>query len=184
MWRLLCNAHRPWQTHSFLATLKTFTYALNLSQTIAGKNSDFLLKMQLSFFFKSLPGNVLSRKYYTIRGLNSLEGNTDFYKRKKYCNANMKHYIHSEDIFHTSSSQWKRTVNLKLENTNKIQLNNNPLHFNKVKVTVVQSHPILQARILEWVAYPFSSRSSWPRNQTRSPALQADSLPTEVSEKP
>ena len=25
---------------------------------------------------------------------------------------------------------------------------------------------ILQARILEWVAYPFSSGSSWPRNQT------------------
>ena len=24
---------------------------------------------------------------------------------------------------------------------------------------------ILQARILEWVAFPFSSRSSWPRNQ-------------------
>ena len=47
----------------------------------------------------------LVAKCYTIRGLNSLEGNTDFYKRKKYCNANMKHYIHSEDIFHTSSSQ-------------------------------------------------------------------------------
>ena len=27
-------------------------------------------------------------------------------------------------------------------------------------------HGILQALILEWVAYPFSSRSSWPRNQT------------------
>ena len=27
-------------------------------------------------------------------------------------------------------------------------------------------HGILQARILEWVAYPFSSGSSWPRNQT------------------
>ena len=26
---------------------------------------------------------------------------------------------------------------------------------------------ILQTRILEWVAYPFSSRSSWPRNRTR-----------------
>ena len=39
-------------------------------------------------------------------------------------------------------------------------------------------------RILEWVAYPFSSRSSRPRNQTGSPALQADSLPTELSEKP
>ena len=38
-------------------------------------------------------------------------------------------------------------------------------------------HGILQARILEWVAYPFSSRSSRPRNRTRSLALQADSLP-------
>ena len=28
-------------------------------------------------------------------------------------------------------------------------------------------HGIFQARILEWAAYPFSSRSSWPRNQTR-----------------
>ena len=28
-------------------------------------------------------------------------------------------------------------------------------------------HGILQARILEWVAYPFSSRSSWPRDWTR-----------------
>ena len=28
-------------------------------------------------------------------------------------------------------------------------------------------HGILQARILKWVAYPFSNRSSWPRNQTR-----------------
>ena len=28
-------------------------------------------------------------------------------------------------------------------------------------------HGILQARILEWVAYPFSSRSSWPRNWTQ-----------------
>ena len=28
-------------------------------------------------------------------------------------------------------------------------------------------HGIPQARVLEWVAYPFSSRSSWPRNWTR-----------------
>ena len=34
---------------------------------------------------------------------------------------------------------------------------------------------ILQARILEWVAFPFSKGSSQPR----SPALQVDSLPTE-----
>ena len=44
---------------------------------------------------------------------------------------------------------------------------------------------ILQARILEWVAYPFSSGSSRSRNQTQeSPALQVDSLPTEISGKP
>ena len=35
-------------------------------------------------------------------------------------------------------------------------------------------------RILKWVAYPFASRYSWPRYQTRSPALQVDSLPTEL----
>ena len=32
---------------------------------------------------------------------------------------------------------------------------------------------ILQARILAWVATPFSRGPSWPRDQTWSPALQA-----------
>ena len=40
-------------------------------------------------------------------------------------------------------------------------------------------HGILQARILEWAAIPFSRESSKPR----SPALQADSLPSEPSGK-
>ena len=35
-------------------------------------------------------------------------------------------------------------------------------------------------RILEWVACPFSSGSSWPRNWTGSPALQAGSLLPEL----
>ena len=40
-------------------------------------------------------------------------------------------------------------------------------------------------KILEWVAYPFSSRSARPRNRTQgSPALQADSLPAEPRGKP
>ena len=39
-------------------------------------------------------------------------------------------------------------------------------------------------RILEWVAYLFSSRSSQPGNQLGSPAVQADSLPIELSGKP
>ena len=46
-------------------------------------------------------------------------------------------------------------------------------------------HGILQARILEWVAFPFSSRSSQPRVWTQTfPSLQADSLPAESQEKP
>ena len=36
---------------------------------------------------------------------------------------------------------------------------------------------------LEWVAYPFSSGSSRPGIEPRSPALQADSLPAELSGK-
>ena len=39
-------------------------------------------------------------------------------------------------------------------------------------------------RILGWVAYPFSRGSSQPRNRTRSSALEADSLPAELREKP
>ena len=103
----------------------------------------------------------------------------------------------------------------------------------KVKVKVVQLcltlrypidytvHGIPQARILEWVAFPFSRGCSQPRDQTQvshilgrfftsratreaqeywsgsspgdlpnpevetgSPALQVDSLPTELSERP
>ena len=44
-------------------------------------------------------------------------------------------------------------------------------------------HGILQARILEWVAISFSRGSSQPRDQTWSPTLQADSLPSEPPEK-
>jgi len=36
-------------------------------------------------------------------------------------------------------------------------------------------HGILQARILEWVAFPFSRASSQPRDRPWSPALQMDS---------
>ena len=40
------------------------------------------------------------------------------------------------------------------------------------------------SRILQWVARPFSSRSSQPRSKPGSPALQADSLTTELLGKP
>ena len=45
-------------------------------------------------------------------------------------------------------------------------------------------HGILQARILEWVAFPFSRGFSNPGIKPRSPSLQADFLPTELWGKP
>ena len=45
-------------------------------------------------------------------------------------------------------------------------------------------HGLLQARTLEWVAFPFSRGSSNPGVKPRSPTLQGDSLPAEPQEKP
>ena len=83
--------------------------------------------------------------------------------------------------------------------------NSKLLSNRKVKTKVAQScptlcdpidytvHRILQARILEWVAFPFSKGSSQPRDQTQVFCiasrfffffLQADSLPVETKGKP
>ena len=65
-----------------------------------------------------------------------------------------------------------------------------------VKVKVAQScltlcnpmdytaHGILQARTLEWVAFPFSRGSSEPRDRTQVPTLQEDCLSAELQRKP
>ena len=45
-------------------------------------------------------------------------------------------------------------------------------------------HGLLQARILEWVAFPFSRGSSQPGIEPRSPTLQANFLPSELPGKP
>ena len=45
-------------------------------------------------------------------------------------------------------------------------------------------HGILQAKMLEWVAIPFSRGSPDPGIEPVSPALQADSLPSEPAGKP
>ena len=45
-------------------------------------------------------------------------------------------------------------------------------------------HGILQARILEWVAFPFSRGSSQPRDRTQVSHIQVDSLPAEPPGKP
>ena len=43
---------------------------------------------------------------------------------------------------------------------------------------------ILQARVLEWMAFPFSRGSSQPQGSNAGPTLQADSLPAEPHGKP
>ena len=45
-------------------------------------------------------------------------------------------------------------------------------------------HGILQAKILEWVAFPFLRDLPNPEIKSRSPALQVDSLPAEQQGKP
>ena len=44
---------------------------------------------------------------------------------------------------------------------------------------IYSPHGILQARMLEWGAFPFSRGFPNPGIEPRSPALQADSLPAE-----
>ena len=59
-----------------------------------------------------------------------------------------------------------------------------------MKVKATQSHPtlcypeVLQARILEWEAIPFSRGSSQLRAEPRSPIFQEDSLSSETPGKP
>ena len=45
-------------------------------------------------------------------------------------------------------------------------------------------HGILQARILEWVAFPFYRGSSQPRDRTQVFHIAGDSLPAEPEVKP
>ena len=57
----------------------------------------------------------------------------------------------------------------------------NPMDYSPPGSSV---HGILQARILECTAMPFSRESSWPKDQAWISALQADSLPSEPPGKP
>ena len=51
-----------------------------------------------------------------------------------------------------------------------------PMEYSPLGSSVLR---ILQTRILEWAAIPFSRGSSQPRIKPRSPTLLADSLPSE-----
>ena len=55
---------------------------------------------------------------------------------------------------------------------------------NPLQSKIYTVHGILQARIMEWVAFPFSRDLPNPGIEFRSPALQADALPSEPPGKP
>ena len=68
------------------------------------------------------------------------------------------------------------------KNTSEVKVTQScPTLCNPMDYTV---HGILQARILEWVAFPFSRELPNPGMEPRSPILQADSSPTESQGKP
>ena len=61
-----------------------------------------------------------------------------------------------------------------------------PLSHVRLFVTPIDHtvHGIRQARILEWVAFPFSRESSQPKDWTHISSIEVDSLPAEIQGKP
>ena len=101
----------------------------------------------------------------------------------------------------TDRGAWQTTVHRVAKESNTTATKQQHKWTMKVKVLVVQScptlcnpmncsppgpsvHGILQARILEWVAIPFSGDLPDSGMESGSSALQADSLPSEPLRKP
>ena len=68
--------------------------------------------------------------------------------------------VQKHPFFGTQLSLWPNS-SIYIKMKGKVQ--SCPTLCNPMDYTI---HGILQVRILEWVAYPFSSGSSWPRNRT------------------
>ena len=80
--------------------------------------------------------------------------------------------IKQDSIFHASDQQ----IYLKGKVTQLCPTLCNPMDYT--------AHGILQARILEWVAFPFSRGSSQPREQTQVSCIAGDCLPAEPQGRP
>ena len=81
-----------------------------------------------------------------------------------------------------TKSDYNQNKNCHLVNCKKLKVAQScPTLCDPMDYTV---HGILQARILEWVAFPFSRGYSQPRIEPRSPALRADYIPSEQPGKP
>ena len=87
----------------------------------------------------------------------------------------------NKNLFNPVISEWVTYLLLCAESLSSVRLFVTPW---TVAHQALLSMGILQARILEWVAMPSSRESSDPGIESRSPALQADSLPSEPPGKP
>ena len=76
---------------------------------------------------------------------------------------------------------WRRDFHRLVLVTQSCLILYNPMDFSPPGSSV---HGISQARILKWVAISFYRESFPPKDQTWSPALRADSLPSEPTGKP
>ena len=85
-----------------------------------------------------------------------------------HCRQILYHLSHQRNLY------FERKGKVKVQVTQSCPTVCDPMHY-----TV---HGILQARILDWVAFPFSRGS--PGIEPRFPALRADSLPAEPQGKP
>ena len=83
---------------------------------------------------------------------------------------------HGQRILAVKEVRWDPATEVKVKGTQSCQTHCDPMDY-----TV---HGILQARILEWVAFPSSRGSSQPRGQTQVSWIAGDSLPAEPQGKP
>ena len=102
-----------------------------------------------------------------------------------------RHYICMIRYFETESLCYTAEINTTLQISNAVLCSPQLLSCVQLFATLWTeacqaplSMGILQARILEWVAMSASRGSSQPRDRTRSPTLQVDSLPSELPGRP
>ena len=127
------------------------------------------------------------------RGKHRLGETRDLFKKIRDTKATFLLFSVPWETKKKTESSSHNQKQISLQSRSNINTASTSLSVGHVKVKVTQSCPtlvtpwtiqivlrILQARILEWVAFPASRESSQPRF----PTLQADSLPAEPQGKP
>ena len=140
--------------------------------------SHFLLKVCR---WREELGSEAFNQWWAQRNENTLQSRAQFFclshlslgSASRPLQSDFHIYSQVATFFLTYGSKWRWKCYL---------LSCNPILYCSLPVSSVPG--IFQARILEWVAIPFSRGSSWPRDWTESTSLQAYSLPSGPPVKP